>query len=151
MLVHREVMAAHIGRALTDAEVVHHKDHDPTNNRIDNLELTTPSGHSLIHAGDRPAEILTLTCIHCGLTFSREARRERANRAQGKTGPYCGASCRGKALASANTSSIAAMNAARRVPRVHGTRSMYRDGCRCGECRAGNAARHLAWKRASAR
>ena len=36
---HRIIMAQKIGRSLTRIEVVHHIDHDPTNNKIENLQL----------------------------------------------------------------------------------------------------------------
>lgn len=39
VLIHRKVMADHLGRALLAHETVHHKDGDRENNEIDNLEL----------------------------------------------------------------------------------------------------------------
>lgn len=47
---HRLVVEAHIGRELTDGEVVHHKDRNKTNNHIDNLQVMTPEEHSQLHA-----------------------------------------------------------------------------------------------------
>jgi len=39
MMEHRIIMAKMAGRLLTRTEVVHHIDHNPTNNSIENLEL----------------------------------------------------------------------------------------------------------------
>lgn len=39
VLEHRLVMEQHLGRYLQPEEVVHHRDKNPTNNTIDNLEL----------------------------------------------------------------------------------------------------------------
>lgn len=50
VLVYRYNMACKIGRRLSDNEVVHHKDHNPNNNNIDNLELMTNSEHASWHA-----------------------------------------------------------------------------------------------------
>lgn len=47
--MHRYVMGEHIGRPLTSDEVVHHKDHDKTNNDISNLEIMDSSTHSSLH------------------------------------------------------------------------------------------------------
>jgi hypothetical protein len=46
---YRAVMAAHIGRLLDSDEHVHHRNGDPSDDRIENLELVTRAEHMLIH------------------------------------------------------------------------------------------------------
>lgn len=46
---YRAVMAAHIGRPLRTDELVHHRNGDPTDDRIENLEITTRSEHMRMH------------------------------------------------------------------------------------------------------
>ena len=50
VLEHRLIMAQHQGRPLTKSEIVHHKDGNPKNNHISNLELRTKTTH--IHGRD---------------------------------------------------------------------------------------------------
>jgi hypothetical protein len=48
-LKQRQVMEAHLGRALTKNEVVHHIDNDRLNNTVENLWLTNGSDHTRAH------------------------------------------------------------------------------------------------------
>lgn len=46
---HRLVMEAHLGRFLTNREIIHHKDQDRSNNVLSNLELLDQSTHAADH------------------------------------------------------------------------------------------------------
>jgi len=43
------VVEKHIGRPIKSIEVIHHKDKNPHNNDIANLEVLTPAGHCRLH------------------------------------------------------------------------------------------------------
>lgn len=90
---HREVMEAILGRALLPGEHVHHRDGNRANNAPDNLELLTAAEHAHHHNPELPP--LTLTCIRCGASFTRDRHWERSNRKRGKSGPFCGKRCAG--------------------------------------------------------
>ena len=48
---HRVIMESHLGRYLTHIEVVHHRDENPSNNDISNLELLpNNAAHRKLHA-----------------------------------------------------------------------------------------------------
>jgi hypothetical protein len=50
---HDMVMVAAIGRHLEPDEVVHHRNDDKLDNRIENLELHTRAAHNALHLADR--------------------------------------------------------------------------------------------------
>lgn len=47
-----KILEESVGRHLTSGEVVHHKNHDTQDNRIENLELMTAADHRREHLKD---------------------------------------------------------------------------------------------------
>lgn len=49
----RVVMEQHLGRLLLTSEIVHHKDGNPANDDIDNLEIISKGEHTALHSRGR--------------------------------------------------------------------------------------------------
>jgi hypothetical protein len=79
---HRVLMERHLGRKLEPWELVHHKDGNPQNNAIENLELVEWGAHTTEHhKGSRKSEDARRSMEAFAL-MREELRRERALRAE---------------------------------------------------------------------
>lgn len=88
---HRLVMESHIGRKLHPKEIVHHKNGDGCDNRIENLELMSGEEHSRRHA--ERAMIVIESCGVCGKEIELRWRDRNNRLKRGDVAFYCGASC----------------------------------------------------------
>ena len=63
--IHREIMEKYLGRKLGQDEVVHHKNGDGLDNRIENLEVVDRMEHYKYHAEERKRPVF-IECNSCG-------------------------------------------------------------------------------------
>lgn len=78
VLLHRWLMAQHLGRELLQTEHVHHINGDPHDNRLENLQLLPARDHLADHADERLAHPRTKRCEVCGSEFTpRPTKRKR--------------------------------------------------------------------------
>ena len=66
LMKHRYVYQEYIKRPLLRGELIHHKNGDKSDNRIENLEIMTPKEHSMHHNQKYP---LTKKCEACGKEY----------------------------------------------------------------------------------
>lgn len=66
--LHRHIASIKMGRWLSNAEHVHHIDHNKQNNAPNNLQVLTNDEHNKIH---HPSPLLSIQCSECSKIFKQ--------------------------------------------------------------------------------
>jgi hypothetical protein len=79
---HRVIMEKHIGRRLEPWEVVHHRDENPSNNDLSNLEIMEFGDHSAEHAAGSRKSYDARRKMEAFALLREELKSERTQNAQ---------------------------------------------------------------------
>ena len=93
----RYLLEQHLGRELLPEEHVDHINNDPVDNRIENLQILSQIDNSKKAAALHPRKMYSFYCSCCGKETVKELGQVKHNWKLGKSGPYCGRQCAGKA------------------------------------------------------
>jgi uncharacterized C2H2 Zn-finger protein len=80
VLHHRIVVENHLNRLLESHEIVHHKNDNKKDNRIENLEVMTAVSHGRLHAKEKGRKWCILKCPNCGIEFERPKNKTHLNK-----------------------------------------------------------------------
>lgn len=79
VLEHRLIVERHIGRYLKPNEFVHHLNYDKSDNRIENLQVVSPSTHAVLHRDSHsapPAALLDEQVLQVRKMWKQWSRRQ---------------------------------------------------------------------------
>jgi hypothetical protein len=96
VLEHRIVIENYLGRVLNDNEIVHHKNHNKKDNRLENLEVMNNREHNRKHGLLQGRQWVTLKCPQCGKIFEKKKNQTHLQRHSKYNCTCCSNSCRGK-------------------------------------------------------
>ncbi len=92
MLEHRIVIENHLSRLLNSNEVVHHKNGDRKDNRLNNLEVLTNKEHARLHGIQRGKTMVELICPFCQLKFIRQKKNTHLSKKK-QVSTFCSRRC----------------------------------------------------------
>jgi hypothetical protein len=73
-------MSQHLGRPLLDTEEVHHKNHNPLDNELNNLEVLTRDEHIALHKQEKQIYPDRKNCANCGAEFTVNPRKRKRHK-----------------------------------------------------------------------
>ena len=119
--IHRCIYEYYFGEIPT-GYLVHHRDFNPKNNSVDNLQLVTKSEHGQIHTTQQiPLNTKTYTCKNCGKSYETT---DNGNRNQ-----FCSLKCR-------RQYNYHNSNQAEKICKVCGTKFLSNQGAHKKTCSA---------------
>lgn len=85
-----------LGRELTEDETADHINNDPSDDRIENLQVLSRSDNIAKAAALLPGrQMYTFTCLECGKQATKYLNYVLNNTRMGKRGPFCSRRCAG--------------------------------------------------------
>ena len=91
--MHRVVMENFLKRELSSTEVVHHKNENKRDNRIENLEVMDAKKHISKHAREEGRKQVTLTCGFCTKIFDKFHNHTFRKKETFKKNNFCNRQC----------------------------------------------------------
>jgi hypothetical protein len=77
---HRVIMERVLGRPLNADEDVHHRNHNPLDNAVENLVLMSKADHSAMHAREKQKYPDIKACVVCHGAFRVNPRKRNRNK-----------------------------------------------------------------------
>jgi hypothetical protein len=91
------LMEIELGRYLDDNEQVHHRDENPLNNDISNLEVLNRVDHGKQHKKHKvDIEVECYLCKRIFILTAQKQRQRDKNKYRNDKGPFCSRVCSGK-------------------------------------------------------